>query len=58
MDQNARTPTIMTSYSKFDSSNFLDYHEEKLDIFIQNDNIFVMTASKKSTNSHQLKSVE
>ena len=49
MDQNVRTPTTMNNYrfSDFDSSDFLDFGDERVDIFIQNDNIFVMTAPKK-----------
>ena len=55
MDHNARTPTIMAYYSEFDPSNFLNYEEEKLDIFIQNNNIYVMTAPKKI---HESTSIE
>ena len=49
MDQNMRTPTTMNNYrySDFNSSDFLDFGDEKVDIFIENDNIFVMTAPKK-----------
>ena len=47
MDSNERNPTIMGKYSEYEVADFLDFEEERVDIFIQNNDIFVMTALKR-----------